>query len=254
MASAAYDGFNDAWKSTCRIMLGEEIGELGEYEKYLTKYLEPVRTEKSQISDKEVTIAYPYFCKGARFISNDEVPDYLKKSREKISINSIKDIDSLADALSEVFVYSGNTHVGNCHDIESSDLCTNSQAVFRSTEVYNAKFIVYTSLSREDEYTFGSNCLGECRFLIRSYYTHQLTRGMECFCTYTTSDSYYCAHMWNCGNCMFSFNQKNRRNMIGNNELPPAEYTELRKKLVSEIRETLKAKKDAPSIFDIMVT
>ncbi|MFH1306813.1 MAG: hypothetical protein ABIH83_04145, partial [Candidatus Micrarchaeota archaeon] len=60
---------NDAWKSTCKVVLGEEIGELQEYEKYLSKYVEPIYEKSSTLSGKKVIISRPSFCKNANFIS-----------------------------------------------------------------------------------------------------------------------------------------------------------------------------------------
>jgi len=41
---------NNAWKNTCRAVLGEEIGEFKDYEEWLSEYIPQTRIEKSAIS------------------------------------------------------------------------------------------------------------------------------------------------------------------------------------------------------------
>jgi len=43
---------------------------------------------------------------------------------------------------------------------------------------------------------------------------------------------------------MFSFNVKNRKNCIGNSELPPEQYKKIKEMLVGQMHDELSSKKD----------
>jgi len=92
--SPVYAQLNKAWKATCKVLFGEEIGELKEYEEWLKEYMSVTgkRKRKSHISGKDVTVVFDEYCKDARFVSLDEVKE---KSIEPLTINEIKDIDRL---------------------------------------------------------------------------------------------------------------------------------------------------------------
>ncbi|MBU0586625.1 hypothetical protein KJ780_03865, partial [Candidatus Micrarchaeota archaeon] len=111
-------GIKEAWNSTCKILLGEEIGDLEKYEKYLMQYIKPLGKEKSFLSEKHVLISENTFCKNSKFISNDEREKAQKLLKEtQLDINQVKDIDSIIQALQEAFFYSGNVILGNSHDV-----------------------------------------------------------------------------------------------------------------------------------------
>lgn len=251
--SETYNVVNKAWKTTCRVLLKDEIGELEEYQDYLTKYLEQVMTRKSVISGKEVAIFSYNFCKDAKFISNDEIEEYDKILKgTKLNINEIKDIESIIQSLSDKLYYCGNIITGNCREVHHSDGVTNSFYVYKSSEIYDSKYVAFSDSTRSDEYIFGTNWSADDKFLLKGYETFKLVRCMEITRTALCSDCYYVASMDECTNCMFSFNQIGKHNLIGNLELSREEYGKLKDKLIDDIRETLKSKKMVPTIVDIM--
>ena len=100
--SGVYGKVNDAWKKTSKVLLGEELGEMEEYEGWLTSDLIEPREEKSGISGKNVYLGNREYCNG-KFLGLDEVD--FKKKFEPLDINEIKDIDSIVGALQERFYY-----------------------------------------------------------------------------------------------------------------------------------------------------
>jgi hypothetical protein len=85
--SPVYNELNKAWKATCKVLFGEEIGELKDYEEWLKEDMVPITRAKSSISGKEVILGRGDYCKDANFISLDEVG--LRKV-EPLTINEIK--------------------------------------------------------------------------------------------------------------------------------------------------------------------
>src|SRR3989338_9310267 len=109
--------FEKKWQGLCRLIFNEEIGPLSLYAKWLCELNEPIVRRKSCISGKEVAYAIGEYAQDAKWISLDEV-DFSKKW-EALSINSIKDIESLVEALSERFYYAGNVVLGNCDNVQN---------------------------------------------------------------------------------------------------------------------------------------
>ncbi len=252
-ANFGLNAVNDAWKDTCRIILRREIGDLWGYSDYLSKHNEPRGERISTISGKKVFLAAAPICKGAKFISNDEMEEYTRRTDAAgFNINDIKDIDSVVRAFGENFCYSGNIVGGDSREVYESDCCFNSGFVYRSTGVYDSKYIVYSSEDRWGEYLFGCNWTGENRYLIKCYETYKLLRCMEALRTYIGSDCYYVANLEDCSDCMFTFNQRSKRNLIGNLKLPKEKYEGMKEKLVAEIADTLERKKAVPTMVDII--
>ena len=113
-----------AWKSTCRVLFGRELsGELGDYEPYLSEYMLPSSICKSHLSGQPVKLSSGCYSPNARFVSSDEV----KFNRDyKLSINEIKDIDSILSSLQHNAEYAGNLVLGNSSHTENSDMILNS--------------------------------------------------------------------------------------------------------------------------------
>jgi len=252
-SSQVYSELDRRWKATCRILLQGEVGNLADFRPYLAKYAEPIFEKKSDISGQKTIISLPNFCIAARFISNDETGEYAKRlPQAKLSINDTKDIDSAIRALSENFVYSGSIVTGNSLFVEDSNSCVDSTFVLSSSDYYNSKYIAYSTNGRQDEHIFGSSYTGESKFIITSYDTYRLTRCFETLRTFTSYDCYYSANLENCSDCLFSFNQRGKRRLVGNLELPKAEFGAIKAKLVSEIASELGRKKNAQSILEII--
>ncbi len=244
---------NDAWKSTCKVLLGDEIGDMVRYTDYLKRYVDSVSEKTSSISGKKVAISSENICKGAKFISHDEVGGYLKSvSSAPVSINDMKDVDSAIEAVQERAYYCGNIVLGNSGNVEKSNRCINTFHVHESQDIYDSKYVAYSCTARYSDYIFGSNSIGETKFGIKVFETYQDTRCMETVRTYTSSDCYFTGNVEASNNCMFTFNVRNKSHMIGNCQFSREEYSKLRAKLLEDIGETFKAKKSIPGIVEII--
>jgi len=60
---------NSAWKSACKVLLGEEIGEIQQYAGYLQKYVEPLSEKTSALSGKKVLVSSSDFCSNLMYNS-----------------------------------------------------------------------------------------------------------------------------------------------------------------------------------------
>jgi len=243
---------NDAWKDTCRVLLSEEVGELGEFGPYLSKYVEKPQERISMLSKAPIMVSSAHFGPKTRFISNDEMARYQKIARAPLNINEVKDLDSLLGALSERFVYSGNIVVGNSSEVNQSDSCANSQFVHRSIRVFDSKFVAFSSDVRYGECIFGSDKVPASKFLISSSNTHKSIRCMECISIMICADCYYSAHLEDCQNCLFSFNQKNKSYLVGNLAFARDEFASIKAKLLADMASLLRTKKSVLPLVDLI--
>jgi hypothetical protein len=242
-----------AWKSTCKVLLGEEIGEMKRYSGYLEKYVEPVVPKKSSLSGREVFFSTDDYLPDVSFISQEELGAYHGKfANFKVDINRMKDIDSILEAIGEVAYYCGDAVLGTSQNVQESNRIFNSVNVFRSQEIYDSKYVAFSSVARYSEFLFGSNGIGETKFGIRNYNTYQNTRCFESNVIYNSSDCYYVATVGNCSHCFFCFNLRNRSYSIGNVQLPKEKYFRLREGLLEQIRDELERKKDLPGIIGLL--
>ncbi len=247
------DEINGAWNKTCKILLGGEIGELSSFESHLMRYVTPISIKKSAISGLEVAVQDSSFCKSSRFISNSESEIASPVSASNpLDINSIKDLDSILEALAGRVYYSGNIVLGNSSDVSHSNRCVNSSHVYASSDVYDSEYIAYSSITRYMKYTFGADTVAESTFMIGGFNTTHDTRCFEVNQTFYSSDCYYVANLEACNECMFSFNLRNASYCIGNLTLPKPEYEKIKAKLLEDIRSTLASKKKAQRIIDFL--
>ena len=247
--SPAYAELNKRWKDTCRILLGGEVGELSDYAKWLYEGNGPRMVQKSEISGKEVVFVNPKYSKAARWVSFDEVD--LEKRYPPLSINEIKDIDSLLQAVSDRVVYAGGIVLGNSKFVEESSIITDCFYVLHTERVAFSKYVAYSTRGGYSDNIFGCYGFGNNHFIVKSSAITDSTRIFAVSKGSYSSDCYFSHGVDNCMDCVFCFNVKSKRHAIGNLELPRDRYDELKKKLVGEMRERLMKDKRLPLVFEI---
>lgn len=244
-----YEELNKAWKSTCRIILGEEIGELKEYEEWLLEYTGRLRVEKSAVSGRDVHLGTDEYCRSGKFISLTEV-DFYKKF-EPLGVNEVKDIDSIVSAIQERTHYTGEVVLGESRQVENSTNINDSSTVYGSYMVDGSKNVACSKYLRDGEFIFGVVGFAHNRHAIRGVFARNSSRCFEFHNANNSQDAYYSSNLVGCTECFFCFNLRNKRYVVGNLELKPDTYRELKRKLLSELVELLKAGK-APSLYHII--
>ncbi len=247
-----YPTLNKTWKAACRTILEGEVGELAAYDGWLSEHMAPLDKRTSSVSGKEVFAALPDYSEGAPFIALDEI-DFNKKF-EPLSVNQIKDIDSIIEAIGErnSLAYCGNVVLGNSKNVGRSSDVQNSHHVYNSNFVYDSEYVAYSSYVRGSKYLFAVVSDFGCSFLIRVFETHKQSRCFEAWKCYDSSDCYFSSCVQGSNEVMFSFNLKNKHHTIGNIDLQKDEYHALKKKLLAEIRDELVRNKRLPSLMGIV--
>ncbi len=247
-----YEEFNKKWKSTSRILFGEEVGELNDFKKWLIGNRRVAFERKSFQSGKGVLFVLPYYSKDAKVISMDEVD--LGKKFSPLNINEIKDIDSIVEAVKERILYTGNTYLGESKNLSESTDVVSSSYVFASTQVSYSKWVSYCYNFEYCEHLFGCQHLGYSAHCIRSSAADYLTRCFEVISADSCQDCYYCASTVNCKNCLFSFGLRNATHCVGNLQLSSEEYLKIKNKLLEDLATDLKAKKSLINLEEFFGT
>ena len=232
------------------MLLGSEAGALSQYAAWLYEGNGPRLSEKSCVSGKETVFAYSAYAKNSKFASFDEVD--LDQKYPPLSINDIKDIDSVFEAVADRAIYCGNMVLGNSEFVEGSSAITDSFYVLHSERVAFSKYVAYSTRGSYSENIFGCFYFGPAAFLIKCDNAWDCQR---CLCVSRSdfsSDCHYSHGMSGCHDCMFSFNLKNKRNCIGNLPLPKEKHAALKAELLRGIAEKLKKGKRLPALHELI--
>lgn len=247
-----YSNLNSSWLSTSKTIFGREIGELKDFETFLSEGVIAL-SAKSAFSKKPVFLASDQYEKNARFFNFSEEAAKASELSKPFDINSIKDMDSIVEAAGDRFAYAGNKTFGNCADIGHSDMVFDCSSAFHCATLSESKMCAHCFSVRNSENAFGGVSFGYCTSTIRCFYCYELRRVFESVLMGTSSDCYYCYNVMNANDCMFCFNSYNKRNCIANIQLDKPKYAELKAKLVSEMADYLESKKRLPfSMLDCL--
>jgi hypothetical protein len=239
---------DQAFAATCKVLFGDELGKLQDFAPYLEEMMFPYQMKKSLVSGKPVMLSNHFYPQEGKFVSQDEV--HLLEF-QPLSINEIKDIDSLFAAAAERTFYCGNKLFGRNTNVADVDNCVDCATIFHGHSLYQVKYGAYVSTLRESEYVFGVCGFPQTHFGMRVCDGVGSNRCFETYYGTNLADMYYAFNCVGCTDCIFAFNLRSKRNVVGNLELPKDEYLRLKKKLVGEMADELKRKKRLFSVADI---
>ena len=248
--SAAYSEASKKWKATAKVVLGAEIGELSQYAMWLGRIRTWRATKKSSISGKDVVFGRFEYPPDAVFISLDEV-DYTRKGKP-LSPGSLQGIDSIIFAVSKSIVYSGNIVLGKSQFIEQCSNMVDCNYAYHSDRCAHSKYIAYCSQVARSDNIFGSDGIGGGSFCIRPSSCMYCSRCFEVSKCEHCSDCYYSHGLSGCSDCMFCFNLRSAHHCIGNLQLPPEKYREVKARLLSEMGAELSKNRKLPTLLELL--
>lgn len=249
MPSETYSRLDRQWKGTCKALLGLELGELKEYEGWLSSYMSEHKAEK--LADgKEAMYQFEEFGPGARKVDFNSV-DFMKRY-PPLSANEMKDIDSIAAALGERAAYAGNIVLGNSRFVEGSTNVIDSSFIYKSAGVSESSYVAYATDTRLCKHIFGGDQNAQSEHLVAGLINRKGFRCLESWAGDEVSDVHYSSYCIGCTECMFSFNLVGKSHCIGNCQLPRDKYAEVKKRLLEQLAGELEAKKKLPSLRDLV--
>ncbi len=241
-----YQKLNDAWKKTCTILFGKEIGDLKEYEPYILNHLNQhngdLLTQTNQI-----TLFHPLLNKNT-LVNSKQLKEW------KASLDAIKDIDSLIEEMKGVVQYNAPTTFGTCHDVHQSDLITDCSVVQHSYMLTRSKYCYGCCWLRDQStHAFGCGPAGtKVQFSLMCELGASLKAGFETYAFISCSNIYYSHFVKNAHNIMFSFFQIGKQYVIGNVQLTRGEYIKIRDQLIEQMVDELEKHKALPSLFELV--
>ncbi len=247
--SLAYDQVNQKWKSTCRILLGEEIGDMEQYASWLDETRPKIIVKKSSLSGHDCIFAVPYYPNDGQFVRFEEL-DFSQKY-SPLDINSIKDLDSLSNAVRERACYAGNIVLGTSQNVEESTGIVDSHYVYKSERFGFSKYIGHSNFATYCEALFAASGCGYSKYCIKPHGSYSIDRCFDVSRTDYSSDIYLSHGLSNCQHCFFCFNLKGMRHCIGNLALPPDKYKSVKDGLVEQVREELVKHKRVRLLIEI---
>ncbi|HQT45477.1 MAG TPA: hypothetical protein PLO51_05855, partial [Candidatus Micrarchaeota archaeon] len=135
------------------MLFGTEVGRLEDFRPWLLLETDPMMRHPSSVGGQEVSYAITRYAPGSRWIGFDEI-DFNKKAAP-LSINEIKDIDSLLASLRERFAYAGDAVLGNSKYVERSSNITDSFYMYETGKLADCKYVACTTVGRMGEDCFG---------------------------------------------------------------------------------------------------
>ena len=248
-SSQIYQSLDKRWRASCRLLLGAEVGSLDEYSGWLARDYEPLSLHKSSASGKDVPFVSPFYASGSKRISFDEV-DFGKKF-SPLTLNEMKDIDSIAQALGERAQYCGGQVLGNCGFVEGSTDITESFYIYKTAKVAFSKHIAYCTFGSISEDMFGVYSFGDSSHCIGGTSIMYSKRCLELSRSEYCSDIYFSHGLSSCSDCMFSFHLKNKKFAIGNCVLSREAYLKKKTDLLSQMRAELESKKRLLQVLEL---
>ncbi|VVB56656.1 Uncharacterised protein [uncultured archaeon] len=244
--SEPYDTLNSRWASTCKVIFGQELGELSHYSNYLESRSRPPAKQKSCLSGKEVALVSTGAHECGSFQSLGEV-DW-KKTYAPLPLDQLKDIDSILSALGERFIYTGDIVLGKSAHVQSSSDVIDSHYVLESTQISFSKYIAYSYCLEYGDCIFGSQNHGHCSYCIGISNNDKNVRCLEVSHSSYVNDCAYCHNIHECNDCLFSFGLRSSRYCIGNLQLPKDKYVALKKALMEQMAHELQDKRTLPRL------
>lgn len=235
------DTVEKTFEITSQVLLGKKLKGVEKYENWLKKSTKELEYVKSAVSNDKVLItdhAYNAQLPRDRLVTEREAEELGKlridaKELDGITIeNAGKRITAVAFFCPEENIGMSANNIKSGINVDSSNFFHNVLSVYSKNGAYN--YYAYGS-----ESIFGCNAVRKTQFSMKCYSSAKLTRCLELDSSRDCSDAYFCHNCENVQDALFCFNQKSRRNMIGNTEIEKTKYGELKKKLVGEMADEI---------------
>jgi hypothetical protein len=241
---------DEAWRSTCRIVLGKDIGPLQKYEKFLSERINPVKMVKTAYGNETCTsdMFFYKYIPDDRTVNLEEAEEIAK---QHLTFEDGKEVtlESVLGAISPIAFFRAEFAEGsNANNIETQIPYTATNT-YRVMDATFAKNCAYDTMALNSEAAFGCFRVLYSKFCMKCHGSVGLTNCFEVDCSTNLRDSYFCHDVEGSDNCMFCFNTKSKRYAIGNVEIGRENYLKIKKIVLEEIAGKLENEGKLP--FDI---
>ncbi|MFA6213951.1 MAG: hypothetical protein WC717_01605 [Candidatus Micrarchaeia archaeon] len=245
----------EAFRSTCRIVLGREHADVKRFGPWLLKRAIGVKKVKGALGSPT------YKVEGLPIIR--EIPadrlvtmqEGMESAKSLIRIKHGEEL-SLKEALSRVAAVA-RFSVEFVDGV--NDRCVDTPSIFTGSNIYKtwdttgSKLSAYTSGVIKSEHIFGGYLrILLCQFCINTFDSTKLSNCLEVDGSYSSRNSYFCHNCENMQDALFCFNAKAMQYAAFNQVVGKEEYARLKKMLLDYVNRELEEKGSLEaSIFSI---
>jgi hypothetical protein len=252
------EGINSCFNTASRLVLGRELGEITDYEKWLVKYSARVKQVEGAFGKPALSVE--------RWVKFDSVPgerlvgleEALKIGREKrISIEEGEELgveELMRKVAKDVAYFSCEYTDGKSEKIVQCMISYDANTAFRVVDCTGGKKCAYCSLPAYSEHIYGGAHmrLFHSKFCINCFDSVNLNNCFEVDNCHDTSHSMFCHNCENVSDCLLCFNVKNKKYAVGNTEVGREEFMRVKKILLDYVVGALEKKKRCElGIFNI---
>lgn len=236
-----------AFISTFKVIFKKDVSSMKEYENWLSKRIVPTRELTSVFGSKVyVPDHHPTFwmlsaVPDKRMVTYDEAAEL---GRFHIDEAIVGDLDKLKEWTSNTACYPTEFIAGRHKNLIETPISLDSSNQFKVYTAIRADYCGVSSWSIQSKYVFGCHWVTDTQYSIKCYNSLGLMRCFEVDTSTRCTDSMFCHNCEGLAEAMFCWNTKGKRYAIGNTQLQPEQYREIKDMLVAQIADEVVAKKD----------
>ena len=234
-----------AWDNTCRLVLGQEIGELVRYNEWLVRHNIPIRKVQSVLGSGEIQAGSYENLKALpdnRYVNIDEMrplASLLKlNGKEATSLT----ISNAGKTLGRILCITPQFHDGTIINAYECPIVTWSSDCEAVHGCIFMKRSAYSTWGRDSEYLFGSAFVFDSGFSIKCYNSFKIRNCFEVDSARSSTGCYYCHNVENCHDAIFCSNAKNLRYAVCNKVVGKDEFARVKALLLAKVVGELKEK------------
>ena len=241
-----------AWRTTARIVLGEEIGGLTANRQYLSQKIRRTETIRT-IYGNEVYYGDLFFFPAVpknRMLTYEEATELSKLC---LNENDLQSLENIFDNLGKIAFFRINFEGGNIANNTKTATAYNSINAYEVLDSTGSKNNAFCTMALESSHCFGSYRAVHCDFCIACHNCTNISRCLEMDCCTNCRDSMFCHNCENISDSMFCFNAKNLRYAIGNIEVGREKYLAAKQAVLAQLRTRIKTADKTPvkGIYEI---
>lgn len=229
-----------AFNVTSKLIFGEPLTELDDYEDWFGRRVPKGDMCKSTISGKEIYVPkYAAF----RFIPHDRVADaksFMEVSGRKIIIDEKDGLVEISKKIGRNSIFITEFEEGTNQNVKDSTIYLNVSNAYKMVDCFHSKNIAYSFFSDDCDHAFGVTKSFKCGFCINVHDSRDCVRSFEVDFSKNCADVMFCHNVDNIHSSMFCFNTKNLRYAICNQVVGKEAYEKARKMLCGYMLEKLK--------------
>jgi hypothetical protein len=246
------------FQGTTLLLLGTALKGLDDYGEWLGRRIPLPRETRSAVSGKEawvgpslIYLSKDYNLKNAILLDEMDQVNKSPFAPQDVARASVRDI--MKSLVGPVRYHVANMRYQAHENVWKCSGAGGGRNLYHCDDVYlDVKNVAYSNFTLWSHNAFGCHGVTNSGFVIHAYNCSKVARCFEVDGCSDSSGLLFCHNCENVQDSMFCFNAKNLRYAIGNVQVPPDKYKEIKARVLAEISAELeKTKSLERDIFNI---